>query len=93
MCAVLSEDSNRVRHDAGKLCIMNLCLDAKIPADAEIFGLFRDLIPAELTSVGGELQFTTQKVGIIPDLRLRLPTNDGPEDLLGEVKFMSAGVS
>ena len=64
-----------------------------IRADAEVFGLFRDLIPAELTNRGGDLQYGRQRVGLTPDLLLRLPTPDGVKDCLGEIKCMSAGVS
>ena len=93
MCAQLPGDSWRWRHDEVKLCLMNICNDSKIRADAEVFGLFRDLIPPELVQQGGELQYGRQRVGLTPDLLLRLPTPDGVTDQLGEVKAMSAGVS
>ena len=93
MCAQLPGDSWRWRHDEVKLCITNICNDSKIRADAEVFGLFRDLIPPELVQEGGELQYGRQRVGLTPDLLLRLPTPDGVTDQLGEIKAMSAGVS
>ena len=93
MFLVLPGDSWRWRHDAVKLCIINICNDSKIRADAEVFGLFRDLIPPELVQEGGELQYGRQRVGLTPDLLLRIPTPDGVTDQLGEVKAMSAGVS
>ena len=92
-CNQLPGDSWRWRHDDVKLCIMKMCNDSKIRADAEVFGLFRDLIPAELTHQGGELQHARQRVGLTPDLLLRLPTPDGVTDRLGELKAMSAGVT
>ena len=92
-CNQLPGDSWRWRHDEVKLCIMKMCNDSKIRADAEVFGLFRDLIPAELTHQGGELQHARQRVGLTPDLLLRLPTPDGVTDRLGELKAMSAGVT
>ena len=58
-----------------------------------MFGLFRDLIPAELTMEGGELEYGRQRVGLTPDLRLQTQTADGTSDLLGEIKCMSAGVT
>ena len=93
MCAQLPGDSWRWRHDSVKLCLINICNDSKIRADAEVFGLFRDLIPPELVEQGGELQYGRQRVGLTPDLLFRLPTPDGVVDQLGEVKAMSAGVS
>ena len=93
MCAHLPGDSWRWRHDAVKLCIINICNDSKIRADAEVFGLFRDLIPPEAFQEGGELQYGRQRVGLTPDLLLRMPTPDGVTDRLGEVKAMSAGTS
>ena len=92
-CNQLPGDSWRWRHDEVKLCIMKMCNDSKIRADAEVFGLFWDLIPAELTHQGGELQHARQRVGLTPDLLLRLPTPDGVTDRLGELKAMSAGVT
>ena len=92
-CNQLPGDSWRWRHDDVKLCIMKMCNESKIRADAEVFGLFRDLIPAELTHQGGELQHARQRVGLTPDLLLRLPTPDGVTDRLGELKAMSAGVT
>ena len=66
---------------------------AKIRCDAEVFGLFRDLIPGELIEAGGELEHGRQRVGLTPDLLIRLPTPDGVQDCLGEVKTVSAGVT
>ena len=42
---------------------------------------------------GAELGFGRQRLGLCPDFKLRLPTADGPQDCLGELKFISAGVS
>ena len=86
MCAQLPGDSWRWRHDEVKLCLMNICNDSKIRADAEVFGLFRDLIPPELVQQGGELQYGRQRVGLTPDLLLRMPTPDGVTDQLGYVR-------
>ena len=93
MCAQLPGDSWRWRHDDIKLCIVNNCNKSKVRAEAEVFGRFRDLLPPHLTQAGGELQYGRQRVGLTPDLLLRLPTPDGVCDRLGEIKAMSAGVS
>ena len=50
-------------------------------------------IPAALTADSGELQFGRKRAGLCPGFRLRLPTAAGPQDSLGELKFISAGVS
>ena len=70
--------------------LLKICNDSKIGADAEVFGFFRELIPAELTHQGGALQHDCQPVRLTPDLLLRLPTPDGVTDRLGELK---AGVT
>ena len=70
---------------------MNILEDAKVPAEAEVFGLFRHLIPAEALAAGGPLEQARQRMGLTPDLRIRFPTAEGPQDLLGEIKLMSAG--
>ena len=93
MTAHLTQDTWRIRHDALKTTIVNMCNDARVPVDCEVFGLFRDLIPAELTAEGGELEFGRQRPGLCPDFRLRLQSADGPRDLLGELKFISAGAT
>ena len=51
------------------------------------------MLPPHLTEAGGELQYGRQRVGLTPDLLLRIPSPDGVGDLLGEIKAMSAGVS
>ena len=88
-CAKLTGDSWRTL----KVIMVNMCNDARVPVDCEVFGLFRDLIPAQLAGPGGELQFARQRNGLCPDFKLRLPSADGPRDTLGELKFISAGVS
>ena len=62
-------------------------------SEAEVFGRFRDLIPAELTQPGGEYQYGRQRVGLTPDLLLRLKTPNGVSDCHGELKVVSAGVT
>ena len=93
MTAHLPQDTWRTRHDSLKIAIVNMCNEARVPIDCEVFGLFRDLIPAELTAEGGELQFGRQRLGLCPDFKLRLSSAAGLSDQLGELKFISAGVT
>ena len=83
-CATMTGDSWRTRHDSLKVVLVNMCNDARVPVDCEVFGLFRDLIPAQLAGPGGELQYARQRNGLCPDLKLRLPSADGPRDTMGE---------
>ena len=91
--ATLPQDTWRTRHDSLKVVMVNIANEARIPIDCEVFGLFRDLIPAQLLEDGAELGFGRQRLGLCPDFKLRLPTAEGPQDCLGELKFISAGVS
>ena len=54
--------------------------------------VFRDLIPAVLAEEEDELQYGRQRLGLSPDFKLWLPTPEGLQDCLGELKFISAGV-
>ena len=65
----------RWRHDDVKLCIVNICNQSKVRAEAEVFGWFRDLLPPHLFDQGGGLHHGRQRVGLTPDLLLRIPTS------------------
>ena len=65
MTAHLTEDSWRHRHDSFKVMLVNMCNEARVPIDSEVFGIFRDLIPAALTADGGELQFGRNVLGFV----------------------------
>ena len=47
MTAHLPQDSWRTRHDLLKLELVKIANDARVPVEVEVFGLFRDIIPAE----------------------------------------------
>ena len=91
--AELPGDSWRHRHDTIKTAISTACHDAKLPADCEVYGLFSDLLPASAEGTGGELEWGRSRQGLIPDFRLRLPTPEGFNDCLAELKVTSAGVT
>ena len=42
---------------------------------------------------GGELEWGRARQGLIPDFRLRLPTQEGTSDCLAELKVVSAGAT
>ena len=92
-CKHLPGDTWRARHDTGKLAIVSECLDAKVVHDCEVYGLFADLIPAQASDQGENLEWGRARQGLIPDFRLRLPSPGGLTDHLAELKFVGAGVS
>jgi hypothetical protein len=92
-CNDLAGDSWRIRHDTGKLAIVNECLHSKLPVECEVYGLFADNIPAEATADGEDLQWGRARQGLIPDLKICMPSPTGPTDTLAELKFISAGVT
>ena len=52
-----------------------------------------DLLPAAVEHGGGDLEWGRSRQGLIPDFRLRLPTPEGTNDSLAELKVISAGVT
>ena len=52
-CHEIPGDSWRHRHDAVKMAIYQEACLSKIPVDCEVYGLFGDLLPAELSSSKG----------------------------------------
>ena len=44
--------------------------EARLEVEPEVFGLFRDIIPAEAMGEGGELETVRGRSGCVPDLRL-----------------------
>ena len=59
--------------------------------DCEVYGLFSDLLPPALVQEGGELHLARARQGKVPDFRLLLPTPEGPQSCLAELKVVSAG--
>ena len=56
-----------------------------------MYGLFRDLIPAEALVQEDELQMGRGRQGLLPDFRLQLPSPAGePEYRLAELKMIGA---
>ena len=55
MCAKLPFDSWRIRHDTCKLSIVETAIKSRVECEAEVFGLFRDLIPSEVFEENGQL--------------------------------------
>ena len=92
-CNALPGDTWRTRHDTCKVAIARECLASKLPHDVEVYGLFAHLLPAVLTEQGGDLQWARARQGLVPDFRLRLPTPQGPQDALAELKVISAGTT
>ena len=84
-------DSWRKIHDTVKQHVMAEAALAGIPSDCEVYGLFSNLLPAALTEVGGELHMARARQGKVPDFRFLLPTPDGPNNCLAELKVISAG--
>ena len=68
----------------------SLCTEAGLGHDCEAYGLFADLIPADVQGEGWRLGTRRAKRGLIPDCRLRLPTPQGTTDVLEELKVISA---
>ena len=93
MTAPLPQDTWRTRHDVFKVEMVNIANEARVPIECEVFGEFRPLIPVQLMEDGGELGFCRQRAGLVPDFKLQLQSPEGPQHCLGELKFISAGVT
>ena len=72
MCAKLPFDTFRVRHDTIKVAIVERANHARVRVEAEVFGLFRDIIPAEAMGKGEELGTVRQRSGCVPDTDINL---------------------
>ena len=61
---------------------------AGIPADCEVYGLFSDLLPPARVQEGGELHLARARQEQVPDFRFLLPTPEGPQSCLAELKLV-----
>ena len=87
MSTVLPGDHWRTRHDKIKMTIQSLCTWARLPATAEVFGLFSHLIPAQALT---RLERGRKRQAIVPDFRLEMPCLTGGTKLqLAELKVIS----
>ena len=87
MSTVLPGDHWRTRHDKLKLAIHSLCTWARLPATAEVFGLFSHLIPAQALT---RLERGRKRQALVPDFRLEMPSSLGGTKLqLAELKVLS----
>jgi hypothetical protein len=77
-CAKLPFDTWRHKHDDIKVAIVERLHHAHVECDAEVFGLFRHLVPTEVMDRGGELETLRARNGKVPDLCYRLPTPPQP---------------
>ena len=92
-CNDICGDTWRRRHDVVKQQIVTEVTLAKVPIDCEVYGLFSDLLPADLQQEGGELQWGRSRQGAVPDFKILMPTPEGPTPRLAELKCINAGVT
>jgi hypothetical protein len=90
-CNTICGDSWRRRHDVVKQQVVTEATLAQLPVDCEVYGLFSDLLPAQLQEEGGELQWGRSRQGAVPDFKFLLPTPEGPTPRLAELKCINAG--
>ena len=71
--ATLCFDTWRTRHNDVQRALVTRALEARVEVEAEVFGLFRDIIPAAVLLPGGGLETARDRHACVPDLRLGLP--------------------
>ena len=86
MSEILPGDHWRTRHDRIKMTIHSLCILARVPVTAEVWGLFSHLIPAEALT---RMERGRKRQALVPDFRLELPYPDGTKTQLAELKVIS----
>ena len=92
-CAKIMDNGWRKRHDTVKMHITAEVTLASVPVDCEVYNLFGDLLPAALEEEGGELQWTRDRQGKVPNFKFLLNTPEGPVPCLAELKVINAGKS
>ena len=73
--------------------VVQQSLHSGLVHDCEVYGLFADLIPAQVVVQGEDLEWGRARQGLVPDFRLRLPSPEGLTDHLAELMFIGAGVT
>ena len=72
MCTTLCFDTWRHRHNDIQRALVTRALEARVEVEAEVFGLFRDIIPAAVLGAGGSMETVRDRMACVPDLRLGL---------------------
>ena len=72
MAATLPFDTWRHRHSDIQRALVARALEARVEVESEIFGMFRDIIPAAVLGAGGALETVRARMGCVPDLRVGL---------------------
>ena len=70
MSTTLCHDTWRTRHNDVQRALVAKACESRVEVDAEVIGLFRDVIPDQAFGQGGELETARQRNGCIPDLQL-----------------------
>ena len=78
MAATLCFDTWRHRHNDIQRALVTRALEARVEVEAEVFGLFKDIIPAAVFLPGGGMDTVRDRQACVPDLRLGLPVPLGP---------------
>ena len=72
MAATLPFDTWRHRHNDVQRALVTRALEARVEVEAEVIGLFQDIIPAAVQLPGGGLETVRERHACVPDLRLGL---------------------
>ena len=86
----LPGDTWRIKHDSTKTELATLADWAGLPCTVEVFGLFSHLIsqPALM-----RLDTGRKRQGLVPDFKLRIPTDNGVTTQLAELKMINCSDS